>query len=101
MLKIRDLWADYGGAPVLRGVSLDVAAGEVVGLVGPNGSGKTTLVRAVTRVMPLRSGEVRLLGQGAGDHHLLPLTPRELVGEARGEGGGARLGQGPARRCQV
>ncbi len=63
MLEIRDLWADYGGAPVLRGVSLDVAAGEVVGLVGPNGSGKTTLVRAVTRVMPLRSGEVRLLGE--------------------------------------
>ena len=62
MLEIRDLWADYGGTPVLRGVSLDVPAGEVVGLVGPNGSGKTTLVRAVTRVMPLRSGEARLLG---------------------------------------
>jgi iron complex transport system ATP-binding protein len=63
MLEIQSIWADYGGAPVLRGVSLDVAAGEVVGLVGPNGSGKTTLVRAVTRVMPLRSGEVRLLGE--------------------------------------
>ena len=63
MLEIRDIWADYGGAPMLRGVSLDVAAGEVVGLVGPNGSGKTTLVRGVTRVMPLRSGEVRLLGE--------------------------------------
>ena len=63
MLEIRGIWADYSGAPVLRGVSLDVAAGEVVGLVGPNGSGKTTLVRAVTRVMPLRSGEVRLLGE--------------------------------------
>ena len=62
MLEIQDLWADYGGAPVLRGVSLQVAAGEVVGLVGPNGSGKTTLVRAVTRLIPLRSGEVRLLG---------------------------------------
>lgn len=63
MLEIRDLRADYGGALVLRGVSLDVAAGEVVGLVGPNGSGKTTLVRAVTRVIPLRSGEARLLGE--------------------------------------
>ncbi len=60
MLAIRDLRADYGGTPVLQGVSLDVAAGEVVGLVGPNGSGKTTLVRAVTRVIPVRSGEVRL-----------------------------------------
>ena len=63
LLEIRDLWADYGGAPVLRGVSLSVAPGEVVGLVGPNGSGKTTLVRAVSRVIPLRSGEVRLLGE--------------------------------------
>lgn len=60
MLETRDLRADYGSAPVLQGVSLDVAAGEVVGLVGPNGSGKTTLVRAVTRVIPVRSGEVRL-----------------------------------------
>jgi iron complex transport system ATP-binding protein len=62
MLEIRNLWADYGGDAVLRGVSLDVAAGEVVGLVGPNGSGKTTLVRTVTRVMPASSGEVRLMG---------------------------------------
>jgi iron complex transport system ATP-binding protein len=62
MLEIRDLWVDYGGPPILRGVSLDVAAGEVVGLVGPNGSGKTTLVRAVTRVVRTRSGEVRILG---------------------------------------
>jgi len=63
MLEIKDLRADYGGAPVLRGVSLDVAAGEVAGLVGPNGSGKTTLVRAITRVTPIRSGEARLLGE--------------------------------------
>src|SRR5438094_8862835 len=46
----------------LRDLSLAVAAGELVGLVGPNGCGKTTLIRAVTKVVKPVSGEVRLRG---------------------------------------
>ncbi|TMB96315.1 MAG: ABC transporter ATP-binding protein [Chloroflexi bacterium] len=50
----------------LRGVSLVVSGGELVGLIGPNGSGKSTLVRAVTGVLHPGAGQVRLLGVEAG-----------------------------------
>jgi iron complex transport system ATP-binding protein len=54
--------ATYGGRTVLDDVSLEVAPGEVTGLIGPNGSGKTTLVRVASRgLRPLR-GEVRVQG---------------------------------------
>jgi branched-chain amino acid transport system ATP-binding protein len=42
MLEVRDLSASYGRAQILSGVSLDVAAGEVVALLGRNGAGKST-----------------------------------------------------------
>ena len=51
-----------GGRPVLRGIDLTIAAGEFVALMGANGSGKTTLVRAITGLLPLASGELRLFG---------------------------------------
>jgi zinc transport system ATP-binding protein len=52
----------YGGRPVLRGVDLRLASGEVVALLGANGSGKSTLVRACVGQVPLVSGHVRLFG---------------------------------------
>lgn len=54
--------AGYGGAPVLRGVGLEVKPGEVVGLVGPNGSGKTTAVRVASRALAPIEGSVRVAG---------------------------------------
>jgi len=65
-IDIDELSAAYQTAQkqnvVLRDVTLRVAAGEMVGLVGPNGSGKTTLIRAVTRSVRPLSGEVRICG---------------------------------------
>jgi len=56
----------YDGRTVLRGVDLQVAAGEFRGVLGPNGSGKSTLLRAITGVRPLQAGTVQLFGRLLG-----------------------------------
>jgi len=69
MLEVSDLHAGYGPFEVLHGVSLAVAAGEIVAVLGANGVGKTTLNRALSGVIPARGGSIRFDGQditGAG-----------------------------------
>jgi ABC-2 type transport system ATP-binding protein len=65
-IEIRELHVRRGGKAVLTGVSLDVAAGKVPGLLGPSGSGKTTLMRAVVGVQVVESGSVTVLGEPGG-----------------------------------
>lgn len=62
LLEIRSLVTGYGPRRVLQGITLSIAPGEAVALIGPNGSGKTTLVRAISGVLPLAQGEIRLAG---------------------------------------
>jgi branched-chain amino acid transport system ATP-binding protein len=62
LLSVRDVVAGYGEAQVLRGVSLDVTAGEVVTLVGRNGAGKTTLLRCLMGLHRSMSGSVEMNG---------------------------------------
>ncbi|WP_370162763.1 ABC transporter ATP-binding protein [Limimaricola soesokkakensis] len=57
-----DVAVDYGDAPIVRDVSLEVPDGALTVLVGPNGSGKSTLMKAMARVLPVSSGEIRLDG---------------------------------------
>jgi len=52
MLEVRDLHSGYGEAVVVRGVSLDVGAGEIVALLGRNGMGKTTFIRSIMGLTP-------------------------------------------------
>lgn len=63
MLEVRDLRAAYGQSLVLHGLSLDVAAGEIVCLLGRNGAGKTTTLRAIMGLTPPRAGRVRFAGR--------------------------------------
>ena len=58
MLEVRGLHAGYAGSEVLHGIDLRVGEGEGVIVLGPNGHGKTTLLRAITGLLPARSGEV-------------------------------------------
>lgn len=62
MLEVRGLSTGYGPTEVLHGVSLDVPAGRLVVLIGPNGHGKSTLLRAVSGLLPARSGSIRVDG---------------------------------------
>ena len=62
MLEIRDLVAGYEGVPVVRGLDLTVAEGEVVALLGPNGAGKTTTLQTVSGLLPVIAGSVEVLG---------------------------------------
>ncbi len=63
MLRIDGLTVNYGKRRVLKGVSLNVASGEVLALIGPNGSGKSTLVRAASGVIPIQAGSVTVDGK--------------------------------------
>ena len=63
LLTVRSLDTGYGRSQVLFDVSLELRAGEIVGLLGRNGMGKTTLVHAVTGLLPSWSGELRFLDE--------------------------------------
>jgi len=73
-LAIRDLEVAYGGVTAVRGLSLDVEPGEIVGLIGPNGAGKSTTLHAVMGLMPARAGDIRL-----GDASLRGRTPEAIA----------------------
>ncbi|KQV67537.1 ABC transporter [Nocardioides sp. Root122] len=66
-VEVRQGSVAIGGRPILRGIDLTVAPGEFLALMGANGSGKSTLVRAITGLLPLASGSLRLFGTPYAD----------------------------------
>jgi len=62
MLEMRSIDAGYGTFQALFGVSLDVRAGEAVGVIGPNGAGKTTLMRVISGLIRPRAGAISMEG---------------------------------------
>ncbi|QVQ53733.1 branched-chain amino acid ABC transporter ATP-binding protein/permease [Spiractinospora alimapuensis] len=63
LLEVRDLTRTFGGVTAVHGVSLDVNAGEILGLIGPNGAGKTTMFNMISGVLQPTSGSVTLRGR--------------------------------------
>ncbi|MCL2418808.1 MAG: ABC transporter ATP-binding protein [Conexibacteraceae bacterium] len=63
LLEVNDIQAHYGGIQALKGVSLQVAEGEVVTLIGSNGAGKSTTLRSITGLTPASSGSITIDGE--------------------------------------
>ena len=74
LLEIQDIYGGYGGRDVVRGVSCQADAGDILCLLGPNGCGKTTLFRLVLGALPIRRGSVRIDGREVSS-----LPPRALA----------------------
>ncbi|WEF24164.1 LPS export ABC transporter ATP-binding protein [Paracoccus sp. S3-43] len=76
-LRVRGLRKSYRNRPVIRDVSVDLARGEVVALLGPNGSGKTTCFYCIAGLVPPDAGQVLIDGQ---DATRLPMFRRARIG---------------------
>ncbi len=68
LLSIVDIRVHYGALVAVDGLSLEVGAGQLLGLIGPNGAGKTTTLRAAAGLQPLTAGHVRVMGLDAFKH---------------------------------
>ncbi len=63
MLKIKDLYVNYKSLNILQGVSLEIKEGEILSLIGSNGAGKTTLVKAISKLVEIKSGSIEFKGE--------------------------------------
>ncbi len=69
IVEMLNISVAFGGVHAVRDVSLDLLAGEVVGVVGGNGAGKSTLMRVLSGAHPADSGEIRVNGKAAAIHN--------------------------------
>ncbi|MBD2149196.1 ABC transporter ATP-binding protein [Pseudanabaena sp. FACHB-1277] len=74
MLEINNLSVNYGGIQALQDLNLHIDAGEIVTLIGANGAGKTTTLRAISRLVSSRSGQIIYKGKNITD-----LRPDQVV----------------------
>ena len=79
-LSVRDVWKSFGAHEVLRGLSLDIEAGQMVCLIGASGSGKSTLLRCLNLLEPVDDGAILLDGRDITDTDLDPQPVRQRTG---------------------
>jgi branched-chain amino acid transport system ATP-binding protein len=86
LLSIQDLKVAYGNILALQGISLEVREGEIVTLIGANGAGKSTLLRAISGIVPIRSGKITFgsVNLGATPAHRIVELGVAHVPEGRG-----------------
>lgn len=75
-LEVNDLVKDYGNTKAVKGISFDIAEGEIFGLIGPNGAGKTTTLRLVATLLQITSGSIRVFGIDAAED---PAGVRKII----------------------
>jgi branched-chain amino acid transport system ATP-binding protein len=91
LLSVQGLAVAYGGIRAVKGVSLEVRAGEKVCLIGSNGAGKTTTLKAITGLLPAAAGEVNFRGQSLAGQGAWDLVQQGLVMVPEGRGVFARM----------
>lgn len=75
LLEVKNLFVSYGAIRALKGISFDVAKGEIISLIGSNGAGKTTTLHAISNIIKKESGEVIFKGED-----ITKLAPDQIVG---------------------
>src|SRR5256885_3857846 len=80
LVRLADVHKSFGGVVVLKGISFEVAKGEVVCIIGPSGSGKSTLLRCINALVPIDGGSILVEGQEVNDPKLDKLALRRKVG---------------------
>ncbi len=78
MLEVQDLNVFYGSIHALHDISFSVDQGEIVTLIGANGAGKTTVLHAISRLIPLKSGEIVFDGRDITREEAYKLVPMGL-----------------------
>ena len=68
ILTVQSLVGGYGAVQILQDISMSVASGRIVALVGANGAGKSTLLRTIAGLLPIRSGRIEWRGEDITDH---------------------------------
>lgn len=66
MLEVSDLHSGFGRIPIVRGLSMHLKAGELLGVLGHNGAGKTTMLRTIAGFLPTTSGQIQIEGKAVG-----------------------------------
>ena len=91
VLELKQVQVAYGGIKAVKGIDLEVRQGEWVSLVGANGAGKTTTLKAITGLLPVADGEVKLMGQPIKGKGAWELVSQGLVMVPEGRGTFTRM----------
>jgi polar amino acid transport system ATP-binding protein len=83
LLTVRDLRKSFGDREILKGISLDLMAGETLVLIGPSGSGKTTVLRCLNHLETPSGGEITLAGDTVGGSYVGEAARWEPMSETR------------------
>ena len=78
-LRLTGFCAGYGRVPVVRDINLEIATGQIVGLLGANGAGKTTLMRAVSGLATVQGGRIEFAGNDVTSLSSADLVARGLI----------------------